>query len=392
MVQAHVIFRHGARTPIGTPDYLPMVKYDDALMMHPPHTYVNYNLVDDETGTLDADVSQIRGRDSSFFGRLTASGSQQLHELGRELRNRYIGEQKLLTSSYNKDEVVVRSTKIQRTIESARCLLSGLFGETDKMFDIRVRNNKDEILIPNFHQHNHAGRPCCFINNVWNDTFSNTDLVDGVKEMRLEIEKLLEAPSKSGSLLPSYVRDNIMCHKFHQKMPKELQNSKLQQLAENATSKLMNFAFNRNPQHSRQMAQLSVGRLIRLLLDNMEEIKYGTNEEEKKKQTKMLLYSGHDTTLIPLLNILKLYNGSWPPFASHVAIELYRDEDIIHSMNPDSEEGFYVRVVYNSQEKKLPGCNGDSLCPLKHFKSAMEKFAIDESGYDAVCNTYCRKK
>lgn len=36
------------------------------------------------------------------------------------------------------------------------------------------------------------------------------------------------------------------------------------------------------------------------------------------------MYSAHDTTLLPLLVALGMYDGRWPPFASYIAFELYQ--------------------------------------------------------------------
>ena len=122
LAQVHVVVRHGARAPIKTPaTYLPLVVYDDVMMRHPPHTHVAYRLVtddDDDVTALDDD-RQIRGRDSPFFGQLTARGAQELYEVGTGLRRRY---GRLVGAA---DDVIIRSTKIQRTVDSVRCLLAG---------------------------------------------------------------------------------------------------------------------------------------------------------------------------------------------------------------------------------------------------------------------------
>lgn len=39
---------------------------------------------------------------------------------------------------------------------------------------------------------------------------------------------------------------------------------------------------------------------------------------------KMAVFSGHDSTLFPLLTALGAFDGSWPPYASRVQIELLR--------------------------------------------------------------------
>ncbi|CAN0385483.1 unnamed protein product, partial [Hapterophycus canaliculatus] len=40
-------------------------------------------------------------------------------------------------------------------------------------------------------------------------------------------------------------------------------------------------------------------------------------------RTKFVLFSGHDTVVAPLLAALGAYDCRWPPYASHVAFELW---------------------------------------------------------------------
>ena len=55
------------------------------------------------------------------LGQLTAKGMQQTHFLGRTIRERYsIG-------NYSRYEYYVRSTDYDRTLQSAQCVLSGIF-------------------------------------------------------------------------------------------------------------------------------------------------------------------------------------------------------------------------------------------------------------------------
>jgi hypothetical protein len=62
--------------------------------------------------------------DSSSFGQLTIAGIEQQHRLGGYLRTRYGS---LLSPNYTRDEFVVRSTDVDRTLMSAESNLVGLF-------------------------------------------------------------------------------------------------------------------------------------------------------------------------------------------------------------------------------------------------------------------------
>lgn len=60
-------------------------------------------------------------------GRLTDVGKHQLHLLGRQLRYRYTKLLPLLSTSYQTNEVVFRSSGLNRTVESAQSFMSGFY-------------------------------------------------------------------------------------------------------------------------------------------------------------------------------------------------------------------------------------------------------------------------
>ena len=119
LVQSHVIFRHGARTPLKTPEGLPQINYNDDFMTEPRDQQIDVNLVISRGIPLQKDAV-VRGGGEGVHGKLTSLGARESFELGRKLRERYWS---LVTSS--SDDVYVASTRIKRTIETARCVLSG---------------------------------------------------------------------------------------------------------------------------------------------------------------------------------------------------------------------------------------------------------------------------
>ena len=90
------------------------------LLAHEPHTFVPYKLLD-----LDGEefCEDLRGSKDLYHGQLTSVGAQQLFDLGCQLRSCY--KDQLMISDEYSEEVFIRSTKMKRTVESARSLLSG---------------------------------------------------------------------------------------------------------------------------------------------------------------------------------------------------------------------------------------------------------------------------
>ncbi|CAM9307241.1 unnamed protein product, partial [Laminaria digitata] len=66
-----------------------------------------------------------------------------------------------------------------------------------------------------------------------------------------------------------------------------------------------------------EAAALSLYPFTREILTNMRDVLSG------KSAMKFALFSGHDTVIAPLLAALGAYDCRWPPYASHVAFELW---------------------------------------------------------------------
>lgn len=96
---------------------------------------------------------------------------------------------------------------------------------------------------------------------------------------------------------------------------------------------------------------------------------------------RMLIYSGHDSTLVPLLCALGCYDGVWPPYASFLSLEVVRSRA--------SGERF-VRAVYNDKQMPMTSCLGDGAggemwCPLPAFLQRLREMAVSTAEYKEAC-------
>ncbi|KAL8636555.1 MAG: hypothetical protein Q9228_006058 [Teloschistes exilis] len=128
----------------------------------------------------------------------------------------------------------------------------------------------------------------------------------------------------------------------------------------------------------------------------------------------------HDTTLAAMLSSLGAFqSGKWPPYTSHIAVELFKDESTAREPAPPADnaprqtflgasrkstkpssvmtrkpsqdltaeekeklQGYFVRLRYNDRPMVVPGCGlpgkhleGDkSFCTLEAFKAIADKF------------------
>lgn len=107
---------------------------------------------------------------------------------------------------------------------------------------------------------------------------------------------------------------------------------------------------------------------------------------------KLLLYSGHDTTVTPLAIALGVYDGRWPPYASRLIFELYGRGRGGHS---DADDVYFMRVLFNGEDrtKYLRFCAETQLikglCPLRnfiHFVHHQQLQTFGQSNYTVACS------
>lgn len=133
--------------------------------------------------------------------------------------------------------------------------------------------------------------------------------------------------------------------------------------------------------HSDAMLQTSAGLLMLEMQDRLKEALEGSADH------KVVLYSGHDTTLMPLLCALRVWEpGHWPRYTSNVAVELLRAnptqaagnksnaKDASSSQQTPSatqSQDLFVRVRYNdkvvSMQGLCPTSVRDGACPAADF-------------------------
>lgn len=95
---------------------------------------------------------------------------------------------------------------------------------------------------------------------------------------------------------------------------------------------------------------------------------------------KLALFSGHDTTLMPILATLgeEVWNGEeWAPYASMIQVEIHEilDSDL---KEKDFPSGYAFRLIYNGKvlTSKMDGCDADSeLCDSQVLVKQVAPFA-----------------
>lgn len=106
-----------------------------------------------------------------------------------------------------------------------------------------------------------------------------------------------------------------------------------------------------------ELKRLKGGPFVKELVTHFDSV---ATETLTPPNRKLFMYSGHDTTVAPVLHTLGVFNMIAPPYASMMLVELL------------DRQGLVVRVSYKNDSSPqphvltIPGCN--QLCPLHQFK------------------------
>ncbi|XP_033624929.1 lysophosphatidic acid phosphatase type 6-like [Asterias rubens] len=358
-----IFFRHGARTPIRITPGIEEANWDKEMCVEEDHHKVEYDIfsLDGKSGPHHSPIEQSYQANAfkggATRGQLTVLGMNQSYELGTYFKKHYIEKCNFLSPEFSSNELFMRSTNINRNIKSLSCVLGGLYGDSlstkqNESPRIHVDHSSTEILYPNY-QHS---KP--LMDNFFK-TVKNTDVVPGVRHVRLQIQELLEQNEDVHLDLVS-VRDGISARKVHD-VPLSAVLEPLASVIEKAAVGITCHSLGKGT----DTLQYAIGPLLQLILSNIERVTSKTCED------KMHLYAVHDTTLIPLLIAVGIFEDAWPGFCSDVIIETYQDQ------NGDC----FIRILYLGKEKKL-GPNNNTLLPMQEFKDLLSPCLINKEEFE----------
>ncbi|KAF2238331.1 phosphoglycerate mutase-like protein [Viridothelium virens] len=400
-------------------------------------------------------------------GELTDKGRETTLALGERLRHLYVDQlgfmPKLISDA---DMIYLRATPLTRALESVQQAFWGMYPPNARTASfppptILTRSPADETLYPNdgncrrFAQlsREFAERTA----QRWNDTpemdYLNRKLGKWMPEQspRVAVDS---HPRLSG------IMDTLnatLAHGPETRLPSEFYDPKVRAIIDKIGVEEWYAGY----QESREYRALGIGALVGDIVgrmtgsverngrDGVEEVggedgKLGQGRGGEK-DLKLALSGCHDTTLAGLLTSLGAFEGEdWPPYTSHVAIELFRKRDAIHNVQMSSSprqdgaqksleskgwfsalfgrakeaagrkpesiarkpmtelseaekerlEGYFVRIRYNDRPMTVPGCKvsgkhleGDeSFCTLEAFKSITDKYTPRHLRQECVSN------
>lgn len=312
-----------------------------------------------------APFAQIEKADynwGSAAAELTPVGMNQEFTLGTNLRKLLIEEKKLLTEEYIANSILTCASNTNRTIMSAECLLTGMYPPgTGPMFakdtpalpdriqviPIRTLPDSSTMILMPYPQYLKLLEKYVYPTKKWKET---------EEEIKPKMEKWGQAVGYNIKTLGDVltVGDVLICAESHNlPYPADLSQAEAQEIIDLTNNKLA-YQFT-----VKELSYSMGGELLNAIEGNLSDFING------KQPYKLVYYSGHDITILPIMSLLGKPLETAPGYASHILIELYKNDS----------GSFTVKVVYNYDYQKLPVMNGSDSCSFEDFKKLVE--AID---------------
>ncbi|KAJ2868779.1 hypothetical protein GGH93_006363, partial [Coemansia aciculifera] len=292
------------------------------------------------------DTSQFTA-DTCGFGQLTDVGRRSLTALGAHTRALYTDALGFLPAvprpgndNGPTEDFYLRTTSFSRAFESLQHTLGGMYPNlpaNSPLFRINARPKNSENLYPEYH---------CKIAGQFHTEGTMESIQMFAEDYATLHKDILQIPSlrepfeaelKRGATHASYfVLDTVTSMRSHGlPLPKEIDDELIARVANMAAVEYLH-----PPTRSTKRARMQIGPLAREFADNLVSAVEADRGIVTRKQRppKMSIYSGHDSTVGPLLaifgddlagspSLMTSATPMWPPFASSLRIELLKDSE-----------------------------------------------------------------
>ena len=275
------------------------------------------------------EISETWSKDEA--GKITLLGKKQAQLLGEEFRNYYINKTQLLPKKFQSDLIQINSTKKQRTEETTKSILKGMFPNSSNKIEILEYKGNSESkkklrLVMNKLLKNDSSSNKWFetdikqqlktINNIFGTKFSTTQEFISIADL-IRVSKIYNKPLLKK--LPNQVEQDIISLADRHKL-------KLRVYPEVACPYGENFV-----EHVADILQ----------------------SEQKQKY---ILYVAHDTNIITVVSLLGFDLKNRLPYLADLRFEVFQD------MNNGKR---FVKTSLNGRVIKI--CKSSDNCPLKEF-------------------------
>lgn len=326
----------------------------------------------------------LGGLSDCYWGELTDLGRRSTLELGARLRSLYVDQLGFLPSSLDSStlpSVAFRSTNMPRTIESLHQVVEGLWGKERRLDGIRVpfavRGWLEEDLYPNTSCRRLRALDAASIAKAAEMNDPGLAELDPILSHIVGGPLRVKADPKANGVL-----DTAYCCRAHGiKLPSELDDPNVLRKLESVVVHEW-FDGYANP----EFRKLAMGRLLGALRQTLD----AKMRRPATEPTKLAVYACHDTSVAGILNALDCFDHRWPPFTSHVCIELFKSPATGFFSKPPH----FVRLRYNGRTMRLPACapqgkhlagSDGGVCTFEAFEEAVRKVEVSQEEWKGMC-------
>ncbi|KAJ2080201.1 hypothetical protein H4R24_003251 [Coemansia sp. RSA 988] len=353
------------------------------------------------------------------FGQITDLGRQSMTALGAHMRALYVDTLGFLPASLEsggRDGLYLRTTSYTRALESLQHTLGGLYPDPpagSQPLRIHVRPSERDNMFPDFECKNMVRQ---FVKLNTQSLERVADEYEQLYQDMLKIPSLKSffdtefKPGKAGVAIS--VLDIIAPMRVHGlPLPEGVDDKLISRVAHMAAVEYLHSGWD-----MAALTRMQLGRLVYELAGKIASAAEADRANASIQQPRLGIYSGHDTTLAPLLAVfghdaaVREHRAPkdliWPPFAASIRVELLKDTTTPHpsvqpawedsqadntadiskipfekrlrpasvpdslyrwlprrangrpstQMNPRAVRDYYVRVWYNDRVLRLPTC------------------------------------
>lgn len=335
-------------------------------------------------------------KDECDESELTGIGAVQHVKTGMHFYNKYISSSVLLDNKLAlSSQIYTRSTGIPRTYQSAVAFLYGLLPVS--AFNV-TSLTIDQSLSMYFCLPEHALKKSCVceqstslsyrIKTIESESNKNSNRFREIVKKITDIFELTPSQVPSTSILLD-VFVPPLCHNYtvpcNDWSSSRCLNGEIYQnlWAENSHQCRMHLT-----DQNQTYSKFSNIMLTPLMVEVAHRMK---DALEGRTTPKLVLYSGHDVTLSPLLYVLGIYHGEWTPYASRIVIELYESKDRTINNN------HMLKFLYNGKDvtEMVSFCQGKTYNGMCHFRLFYEHVftkMLQQFGYTSYEDACLRAK
>eukprot|EP00347_Sterkiella_histriomuscorum_P010471 403376154 len=346
-------------------------------------------------------------------GELTNVGKRQHYLLGHQVAQKYQQKYKgFLDPNFNSNEIYVRATDYNRTIESAQAQIQGIYHPGNK--NLEMDQNQSAQAIPLFKISRdivedysselaavpylqrfipiHVYSPksdffqppdaCPYIQKERERREFGQDLKDLLRKNHLEtIKKVAEGLNQTydnayDPMTAVWATDGIWARTFDQQITPGFEDQTLlNQMMDLLDEEFTNILATDDTQ--RQL--FATGVLSELASQFLNQVKIDQDPVLKAQdRLKLFIYSDHDDSMTVLTKTFSYKMGYYPKYASQILFELIKKSD----------NKYYVSIIINDISINIPGvCNNQQDCELNIFIQLIKDVSYygRENQYNELC-------